>query len=244
MDVQSYGSKNDRAQSETQHDLPRLLDEAARKCGLDRTSWHIQSKGDEQLAVTPMNGDEPRLVDDYVRHLVAGLGHYNAQRVPTARMRLRAALHHGPVALADNGFAGTAVVVTARLLNSGPLYGALDAHPEADLALILSDDMYRSTVAGGHTTLVPSDFSRVAVSVKEYESAAYITVPTLGAPAATGNSLTGTTGTGTTGTGTTGTGTTGTGAGHDYRADRINVTHMNGPVDARGAVFGFGSADA
>lgn len=234
VDAQAYGSKNDRRQSETQHDLPRLLDRAARGAGLDRSEWQIQQKGDEQLAVRPLDGTEPRLVDDFVRHLAAELREFNAQRVPEARMRLRGAIHQGPVELAGNGFAGTAVVVTARLLNSRPLYDALAAHPAADLAVLLSDDVFRSTVAGGHTTLSVSDFERVAVEVKEYEATAWLRVPALGAsvtvveareasdapkqPAA-GNAIR-----------------------NDYQAEQISVTNIAGDVDARGAVFGFGSA--
>ncbi|MFE1802709.1 hypothetical protein ACFW9L_41980 [Streptomyces sp. NPDC059517] len=261
MDAQSYGSKNDRSQSETQHDLPRILDKAARSAGLSRSEWHIQLKGDEQLAVLPMNGDEPRLVDDYFRHLASELRHYNEQRTSAARMRLRAAMHHGPVELADNGFAGTAVVATARLLNSRPLYDALDAHATADLALLLSDEVFRSTVAGGHTTLRVSDFSRVTVKVKEYESTAWLTVPVIGAPPVVGGDRSSTDRPATddphrateylpepADLPVEGDGTVsrdgGAGVRSDYHAERMNVTNMNGPVDARGAVFGFGSTDA
>ncbi|MGI5481586.1 hypothetical protein [Streptomyces lavendofoliae] len=273
MDAQAYGRHNDRRQSGIQHDLPRLLDRAARGAGLDREQWQIQRKGDEQLAVRPVDGQEPRLVDDYVRHLAAGLREYNAQRVPEARMRLRAVIHQGLVELADNGFAGTAVVATARMLSARPLYDALAAHPEADLVLLLSDDVFRSTVMGGHTTLVPEDFTRVTVREKRYEAPAWLLVPALGAP------VTASRGPGSAGTGRptgaagdtaaarpapatavraddagteagTGAGAgagagAGTGAGpnHEYRADRIAVTNITGPVNARGAVFGFGSAD-
>ncbi|MGW0500814.1 hypothetical protein ACWD0Z_36905 [Streptomyces sp. NPDC003007] len=177
MDAEAYGGKNDRRQSQAQHDLPRILDAAARGAGLDRAQWQIQRKGDEQLAVRPLDGTEPRLVDDYIRHLVAELREYNSQRVPEARMRLRAVVHQGLVELADNGFAGTAVVATARLLTGRPLYDALSAHPDADLALLLSDDVFRSTVAGGHTTLSTADFTRVTVRVKEYEATAWLWVP-------------------------------------------------------------------
>ncbi|MCZ4506724.1 hypothetical protein O3Q52_00575 [Streptomyces sp. ActVer] len=253
MDAQAYGSKNDRRQSEIQHDLPRLLDSAAKGAGLDRTQWHIQRKGDEQLAVRPVDGTEPRLVDDYVRHLVAELGEYNAQRVPEARMRLRAVIHQGLVQLADNGFAGAAVVATARLLNARPLYDALAAHPGAELALLLSDDVFRSIVAGGHTTLSSEDFSRVTVQVKEYEATAWLRVPEHGAPAAA-SSEPGAAQWGKHAAPVSGepaadrpepaaTGVTGGGSGisNEYRGDNINVTNMAGPVDARGAVFGFGS---
>ncbi|MFJ6075644.1 hypothetical protein ACIQFU_33245 [Streptomyces sp. NPDC093065] len=254
MDAQAYGSRNDRRQSEIQHDLPRLLDRAARASGLDRAQWHIQRKGDEQLAVRPVDGQEPRIVDDYVRHLVAELREYNLQRVPEARMRLRAAIHHGLVELADNGFAGAAVVATARLLNAPALYASLDARTEADLVLLLSDGVYRSVVQGGHTTLTSEDFTPVGVRVKDYEDTAWIRVPVLGAhaaaprdvraaapetttePTAPGSSADAPSGA------TAGTGAGGTATGHEYRAEKINVTHVTGSVDARGAVFGFGGS--
>ncbi|MFD8718020.1 hypothetical protein ACFV2H_08365 [Streptomyces sp. NPDC059629] len=255
VDAQSYGSKNDRRQSEIQHDLPRLLDRAARGASLDRARWQIQRKGDEQLAVRPLDGTEPRLADDYIRHLVAELREYNAQRVPEARMRLRAVLHQGLVELAENGFAGSAVVATARLLNAQQLYDAMAANPDANLVQLLSEDFFRSTVAGGHTTLSAADFTHVTVRVKEYEASAWLRVPALGTaaraahdpgaaeaempvapvpgePAAdrSGPAAAGVAGDG-----------AGIGAPHTYRADRINVTNVAGSVDARGAVFGFGS---
>ncbi|MEU8649319.1 hypothetical protein [Streptomyces sp. NPDC048737] len=254
MDAQAYGSKNDRSQSEIQHDLPRLLDRAARGVGLDRTQWQIQRKGDEQLAVRPLDGTEPRLVDDYVRHLVAELRRYNAQRVPEARMRLRAVVHQGLVELAENGFAGSAVVATARLLGARQLYDALAAHPDADLVLLLSDDVFRSTVAGGHTTLSTTDFTHVTVQVKEYEAPAWLSVPALGVPTAASREP----GTAEAGrpadpvsevptvgrlgaAAVSGVGD-GTAISNEYQAESINVTNVAGSVDARGAVFGFGSA--
>ncbi|CAM5260736.1 hypothetical protein SALBM135S_02587 [Streptomyces alboniger] len=233
VDAQAYGSNNDRRQSEIQHDLPRLLDRAARSAGLDRAQWQIQCKGDEQLAVRPVDGKEPRLVDDYVRHIAAELRGHNAQRVPEARMRLRAVIHQGLVELADNGFAGSAVVATARLLNAGPLYDALAAHPRADLALLLSDEVFRATVAGGHTTLATSDFRRVDVRVKEFAAPAWLYVPEPGGPAAAPHGLRAADREEPEAAG-------GAGMSHEYRAEKINVTNVAGPVDARGAVFGFG----
>ncbi|MGP3926590.1 hypothetical protein [Streptomyces sp. 8N616] len=237
VDAQAYGSNNDRRQSEIQHDLPRLLSRAAGGTGLDRSRWQIQRKGDEELAVHPMDGTEPRLVDDFIRHLVSELHEYNGLRAPAARMRLRAAIHHGPVELADNGFAGATVVTTARLLSSRHLYDALKANDGADLALLLSDDVYRSTVAGGHTTLSAMDFRRVTVQEKEYEAPAWLRVPGRnvhgpgpGGPGAdqpqtpVGDGLDG-----------------GSRVRNDYRGERINVNNFAAPVDLRGGVVGFGS---
>ncbi|MEU3843168.1 hypothetical protein AB0E88_24405 [Streptomyces sp. NPDC028635] len=278
VDAQAYGSNNDRRQSEIQHELPRLLDRAARGAGFDRTRWQIQRKGDEQLAVRPVDGTEARLVDDYVRHLAAVLREHNAQRVREAQTRLRVVVHQGLVELADNGFAGAAVVATARLLNAPALYDALSAHPGADLVVLLSDEVFASQVVGGHTTLRTEDFTRVAVQVKEYRAAAWLhipgapvtvahepgsaepgesaapasvlasepavpvsgesavpasdpaSVPVSGEPAADRSTPAVAGGS--------------AGISNEYRAGNINVNNMSGPVDARGAVFGFGSPGA
>ncbi len=238
VDVTAYGGNNDRRQSEIQHDLPRLLSRAAEGTGLDRSRWQIQRKGDEELAVHPMDGTEPRLVDDFVRHLAAALREYNGLRAPAARMRLRAAIHHGPVELADNGFAGSTVVTTARLLGSGHLYDALRADDGADLALLLSDDVYRSTVAGGHTTLRDEDFRRVAVQEKEYEGTAWLRVPGRPAyePAPAGA------GADRPWPSPGGGYDAGPAVHHEYR-DRVSITNFTAPVDLRGGVVGFGNTD-
>ncbi|WP_253209155.1 hypothetical protein [Streptomyces niphimycinicus] len=207
--------------------------------GLDRSRWHIQRKGDEELAVHPMDGTEPRLVDDFIRHLVSQLRAYNGLRVPAARMRLRAAIHHGPVELADNGLAGAAVVTTARLLSSHHLYDALKADEGADLVLLLSDDVYRSVVVGGHTTLSTTDFRRVTVREKEYESDAWLRVPEGDARPATPSRS----GADHQSQPPLGNGPEGGMVRHDYRGERINVNNFAAPVDLRGGVVGFGSAD-
>ncbi|MFD7664210.1 hypothetical protein [Streptomyces sp. NPDC059788] len=178
LDVQAYGGNNDRRQSEIQHDLPLLLEQAAHNAGLDRSHWHFQAKGDEQLAVLPMDGrEEPRVIDDYIRHIASALHQYNRLRVKEAWLRLRASVHHGPVEVADNGYAGSTVVVTSRLLASAALNRALRATDKADLVLALSNDVYNTTVVGGHTTLSPDAFRPVMIHEKEYRSVAWLWIP-------------------------------------------------------------------
>lgn len=258
-DASGYGRCDDRRQSEIHHDLPRLMSRAAVGAGLDRSQWHIQPKGDEELAVYPMDGSEPRLVDDFVRYLAWELKEYNAVRVPALRLRLRLAVDHGPVELAPNGFAGATAVAVSRLLSSEHLYEALRVHEQADLVVLLSDHVYRSTVGSGHTTLTLADFREVRVRVKEYETTAWLRVP------GHENALAGSSGGGSTAGGlpvdrilpgeraaSTDPGDAweerdqpvpGTGAaGHRYRAGQMSVNHFAGPVDLRGGVVGFGDS--
>ncbi|MFF7156106.1 hypothetical protein [Streptomyces sp. NPDC008139] len=242
VDAQAYSRNDDRRQSEIQHDLPRLLSRAADGAGLNRSQWHLQPKGDEELAVYPMDGTEPRLVDDFVRHLVWELGEYNRSRISASRLRLRLAVDHGPVEVAPNGFAGATVVSVSRLLNSAHLYEALRQHEPADLAVLLSDHVYRSTVGSGHTTLSREDFREVAVQVKEYESVAWLRIPggngfgpgPRPADTATASSVSPSRSHGS---------ATESASGHHYRADRLNVNNFAGPVDLRGGTVGFGGSN-
>ncbi|EWC62547.1 hypothetical protein UO65_2137 [Actinokineospora spheciospongiae] len=122
----------------------------------------------------PDSEPEAVVVDRFVRELGAGLDRHNGQRVEAAKLRLRVAIHFGPVVPAENGYAGPAPVEVHRLLESAALKAALEDNPGADLALVLSDVVYRDTVHEGHTTLRPDEFESVAVELKEFSGTAWL----------------------------------------------------------------------
>ncbi|KXK60946.1 hypothetical protein AWW66_16095 [Micromonospora rosaria] len=244
MDAESYGRRSDWAQGELQARLVALLDGAAVAAGLDRSGWVTQGSGDGELAFAPVGGSEPRIVDDFVRHLDAELSRLNRLRVDTERLRLRLAVHQGAVRPGPNGHVGKAVVTVSRLVNSTPLRRALAAFPGANLAMILSDDVFQSLVVGEHTTYQADAFREVAVVEKEYRASAWLRVP--GADVHQLD-LTGTGGTVASPDGGTTSGFTGNraapagaitadGPTHRHEAKVMNVFH--GTVDACHANFG------
>ena len=175
VDAASYGSLDSVAQYDTQTLLAGVLDEAAAAARLDRSAWRRQPQGDGELALVPPDQPEPLIVDDFIRELDATLQLRNHGRVPEARLRLRAALDFGVAYEAPFGFAGEAVVSTARLLASDSLHHALTAADDADLAVALSATVYQ-TVRERHTSISPADFSRAKVTEKEYSGVAWIRV--------------------------------------------------------------------
>ncbi|WP_431917436.1 hypothetical protein [Micromonospora wenchangensis] len=177
VDAEGYGGRDDRAQHDMQRTLVQLLDAAAARAQLDRTTWIRQGVGDEELSLVPLGPDEPRMVDDFPRQLDAELARFNRSRGSAERLRLRMALHVGVAYRADNGFAGQGVVVVSRLLNSKPVRRALRLAPSVNLALIVSDVVFTDVIGQGHTTFVKDDFRRVEVSEKEYRAAAWLRVP-------------------------------------------------------------------
>ncbi len=182
VDAKGYGAMDNVAQYDTQALLAAVLDEAAAAAGLDRSTWLTQRQGDSELALIPSDQPEPRLVDDFIRELDATLRLRNYGRLPETRLRLRAAIDVGVAYEAPFGFAGEAVVATARLLASGGLHHALDAAPDADLAVALSARVYQ-TVVNRHTSLAADQFYEITVSEKEYSGEAWIRVLRRDAPA-------------------------------------------------------------
>src|SRR5882757_4451980 len=128
-----------------------------------------QVQGDSEMSLIPPEQPEPRIVDDFFRELDDALRKYNHGRTDAARLRLRAALHYGVAYESAAGFAGDAPVTTARMLNSRELHRALEGTPGADLAVAVSDLVYRDIVLNRHCSLDPSDFERCDLEIKDKE---------------------------------------------------------------------------
>lgn len=176
VDARGYGAGTDRRHGIMQDTLLTVLDDAAERAGLVRANWQRQPGGDGELAVLPRGEREPRVADDFVRHLVAALRRNNRDATPERRLRLRLALHFGPAIPAANGFRGSGPVVVSRLCGCRPLRAALVASG-ADLAVVLSKQVFSDTIVQEHTSLDVTDFRRVRVRDKEYDEDAWILVP-------------------------------------------------------------------
>ncbi|WP_067831960.1 hypothetical protein [Actinomadura kijaniata] len=163
VDIQGYGQRDTRQQLETQRQLNRLLDEAAATAGLDRALWRKQVGGDGELSVLPGETD-PASVGDLVLALEAGLETLNRSR--PLRLRLRLALHHGPLAEGPFGPSGDAPVVVQRLLDAGPLRRLLADDPGRDLAVVVSDSLYADVIRTGFSALPPNGFQPIRITAK------------------------------------------------------------------------------
>ncbi|WP_329621377.1 hypothetical protein OG357_13515 [Streptomyces sp. NBC_01255] len=177
VDARGYGSADTARQREIQTVLPRLLSEAAEAAGLDRASWVRQLAGDSEFAVLPAGSDEQALVEPFMRRLDAGLRAHNRDRVPGARLALRAAVHFGPASEAPSGFVGPGPVEVSRILESDPLRRALAGAPDAALAVALTAPVFTELVAQGYTNFRPEEFREVVVEKKEYRGRAWLWVP-------------------------------------------------------------------
>ncbi|MFC4048528.1 hypothetical protein ACFOY4_02430 [Actinomadura syzygii] len=159
-DLKGYGSAPQNAQDVLQQNLAGCLRDAAGRAGLDPQRWGEAGRGDGMLMVLPPDVAVESLAGRFVRELNAALRARNRLVSAAARVRMLLAIHHGPVAEAAIGYSGTAPVVVTRLCGADSLRDALDA-AGADLGVVMSAFVYRSSVEAGMTSLDPADLRHV-----------------------------------------------------------------------------------
>ncbi|KAB2339644.1 hypothetical protein [Actinomadura rudentiformis] len=180
VDIEDYSSRNDAEQRTLQSALSQMLDDAADSAELNRQAWERQHGGDGVYAILPAGTNVTPLMDTFVRELDAALGSYNRRRhdVAWSRLRLRMAVHIGPVHLnGAMGWPGQHAVQPARLRDSKPLRAAMGALSEADLGVIVSSEIYRDYITQGPGEPRPTLFRPVRVEMKKQSYTAYLYVP-------------------------------------------------------------------
>jgi hypothetical protein len=181
VDARRYGAAPARRHPEIQGGLLKVLDEAARESGLTRSEWNRQPAGDGELAVLPPGESEPRVVERFPQELRNALRRHNRDLNDAARLRLRLAVHFGAAAPGPNGNTGPGPVTVSRLCDSEQLKQALVA-ANADLAVIISRQIYDDVIRQEFTLLTPAELRQVTVRNKEFAEDAWIWIPGHAAP--------------------------------------------------------------
>jgi hypothetical protein len=132
--------------------------------GLDRMLLNSREAGEEQVGLLPVGIDEPRVVSSLVEGLSRALAELNAPRVAAIPLRLRLAFHEGVTTLAAGGFQGNTLAKVRELAKSPQLRAALDEHPMARLAVLLSDPVFEDIGHFGYPGLPADRFQRVEIA--------------------------------------------------------------------------------
>jgi hypothetical protein len=127
--------------------------------------WH-EDRGDGALVVVPPGVSGLGLAGPLPERLRGLVRRHNHVARDAARIQLRAATHFGVVEYDGHGFVGSDVNLLFRLLDAPPLKRALAASG-ADLALIVSDHVYRGFVCHHPSLISPETFKAVRFRVKQ-----------------------------------------------------------------------------
>jgi class 3 adenylate cyclase len=133
----------------------------------------------------PPGVNEARVVAGLAGELRLALRRRNQDHGPDAprRLRLRAAFHQGPTRVADTGFVGRAVDTVHRLRDCAELRAELLRHPGADLAVVLSAQLFEDVIGYEHRDLRRTLFRRVLIPFPDGVGEAWISLPGLADPA-------------------------------------------------------------
>jgi hypothetical protein len=181
LDVVRSGTRDDQLLLRMRAELRTMITDAFVRQGLDPADIDSEDLGDGVRLIVPARVTPARLLDPFVPHLAAALREHRKTAAEAARLRLRVAVHMGLLHRDAGGWAGAPLVLSARLLDAPPLRRVLDVAERADLAVIVSGDVYEKVVRHGYG-LDPAAYHRVEVAVKETRASAWIHVPGYPAP--------------------------------------------------------------
>jgi hypothetical protein len=182
VDVQGYSARNTRSQQVVQRHLVDMLVGAAAAAQIKPKRWARLPGGDGELAVLPPDVDLAAVVGRFVAELNSRLAEHNDDHSEQTQIRLRVAMHSDAIVESAYEYAGPALVVLSRLLDSRPVRSALARSRDidgAELALIVSEPVYRKVVLSGLGGIRTAQFRQVAVDIpdKGFSETAYLHVP-------------------------------------------------------------------
>ncbi|MFE9903581.1 hypothetical protein [Streptomyces achromogenes] len=184
VDMQGYSRIPEAKMAPVRSDLDEVLTHVVTHVGLqdprDRPGAY-KDTGDGAIFVMPAK-DIARLVDPLLKQVHTALVRYDRERPASApAIRLRAAVHVGPLSLPDHR--GDAINEVCRLLDSQVVRAGLTAareHRGGFLSVVVSEAAFRRTVRAGRTPdLDENHFLRTTARVhgKVFEEPCWLFVP-------------------------------------------------------------------
>ncbi|GLZ14369.1 hypothetical protein Acsp04_46040 [Actinomadura sp. NBRC 104425] len=189
-DIVGFGKRPDGVQRRLREVMYGALKRCFEASGLPYDDCYQEDRGDGAIIILPPAADPARLVHPLPDHLRAELRRHNELSVQQARMRLRVALHAGPLTMDGNGMVGTTVNHAARLLDA-PAFKEAFAESAADLAILASDEFHREVIKDGLGPIDPTEFHRIDIRLKETAADGWLCIrePAGGRPAENASAL-------------------------------------------------------
>ncbi|MGI5207356.1 effector-associated domain 2-containing protein [Spirillospora sp. CA-108201] len=181
-DIAGFGdaARTDDVRRHMRDALYRHLDVSLSAAGVLLADCYWEDRGDgAMIALRPHLEVESVLVD-VADTLRAELGRHNRVASEIARIRLRMAVHTGEAVFDGHGLVGTAVNHAFRILDAPAFKDAL-AESGAWFGLVVSERVHSDVVRHARGRIIPEDYRRIEVSVKETDASAWVRLPGAGA---------------------------------------------------------------
>ncbi|WP_369183879.1 hypothetical protein [Streptomyces sp. Y1] len=183
LDIEAFSTRPDPVQRSLRDAMYQVLREAVAQAGLPADAVATEDRGDGVLILVQPQVSPVLLAGALIRALDDGLAEKARMFSPAHALRLRVALHQGLVSRDADGWSGDAVNWTFRLVDAAPLRAVLARARRANLAFIVSDEVYRGVVRHEYRTVDPAAYLPADFEVKHgLPARGWITVPGYPAP--------------------------------------------------------------
>ncbi|WP_314174760.1 hypothetical protein [Streptomyces winkii] len=179
-DTCGSGQMNIAAKRRTREGMYEAFAKAFASVGVNEGEMHQEDRGDGILAALDPGVPSSLMVGRWLSTLYESLREHNT--VSATRLRMRVAMHMGPVVDDGKGLVGRAVDVTCRLCDSEEAKATIARADGSDLLHVVSDWLYANVVAEGGRYIEPDHYRQVRVENKEADELAWFRVPGLPGP--------------------------------------------------------------
>lgn len=156
--------------------LYEILRKAFDGSGMAWATCLHEDRGDGALIIVPPGIAGHGVIDPLPERLRGLIRLHNHVSCPAAGIQLRTAAHIGPVYYDGHGFVSSDINLLCRMLEARPLRRALTGS-SAELALIVSDYLYRNLVCRHPSLVSPDAFQAVRFQVKSTRAQAWTYLP-------------------------------------------------------------------
>lgn len=172
----AHPQRTDPTRLRLRHQLYQLIRQTLIAAGINPEHAPRVDLGDGVMVLFDPDLSAIQVVGVVIRHLGASLAEVNRQVPSDERLRLRIALHRGDVLIDAHGFVGSALVEACRLSNAAALREQLAA-TTADMALIVSDQVWKQLLGLHKEPLGPSVYHPAAFTAHGVTTRAWVHVP-------------------------------------------------------------------
>ncbi|MFG2007397.1 hypothetical protein ACGFNU_50430 [Spirillospora sp. NPDC048911] len=177
VDIPRFGDplRTDDVQRVLRHGLYEQMKDAFHATGVPWQACHHEDRGDGILIVIPPDVRAAEILGPLSQHLTAGLRRSNQAADSLCRLRMRIAVHAGEIHRDDYGLLGQPLILLYRLLNAPTFKAALENAPNADLGILVSDQLYKDVVTSG--LIDPDAYQRLPIDHKETHTCGHLWLP-------------------------------------------------------------------
>jgi hypothetical protein len=145
VDVEASGSLSGPQKERIRADLYAILDAALKQSGITEEQVRAEDRGDGVFLLVTADVSKRRLLDPFIRVLDDAL---RARTVGEPWLRLRLVVHPGEAIVDKQGSSGPALDEAFAMVDADELREALKEARQGRMAVVVSDDLYRSVVRG------------------------------------------------------------------------------------------------